>query len=72
MFCDGTTQITLGITLYPAVPALHAVDSASLMVLEEGVFHPDSFLHEQYLLIEEEGKRILFSGCSRRGIRNIV
>lgn len=29
---------------------------------------PDDFRHEQYLLIEDGGKRILLSGCSHRGI----
>lgn len=35
-------------------------------------FLPDDFLHEQYLLIEEEGKRVLISGCSHKGIMNIA
>lgn len=35
-------------------------------------FRPDSFLHEQYLLIEEDGNRVLISGCSHKGILNIV
>ena len=33
---------------------------------------PEDFRHEQYLLAEENGKRILFSGCSHRGILNIM
>ena len=33
---------------------------------------PDDFRHEQYLLIEEGGRRVLFSGCSHAGIRDIV
>ncbi len=33
---------------------------------------PDDFTHEQYLLVQEQGKRILFSGCSHKGIRNIL
>ena len=33
---------------------------------------PDEFRHEQYLLIEENGKRILLSGCSHKGILNIL
>ena len=33
---------------------------------------PDDFRHEQYLLIEEQGKRILISGCSHKGILNIA
>ena len=35
-------------------------------------FVPDDFIHEQYLLIEEKGKRILISGCSHKGIIDIV
>ena len=36
------------------------------------VFLPDDFRHEQYLLIEENGKRILISGCSHKGIIDIT
>ena len=35
-------------------------------------FADDEFLHEQYLLLEEKGKRILISGCSHKGIPDIV
>lgn len=34
--------------------------------------HTDRFHHEQYLLIRENGKRILISGCSHKGILNII
>lgn len=37
-----------------------------------GRFVPEDFLHEQYLLIEEDGKRVLVSGCSHKGILNIA
>lgn len=43
-----------------------------LQKLEKGHLVPDDFLHEQYLLIHEQGKRILISGCSHKGILNIV
>ena len=33
---------------------------------------PEDFRHEQYLLIEEEGRRILLSGCSHKGIVGIA
>ena len=36
------------------------------------IFLPEEFLHEHYLLVEEEGKRILLSGCSHKGILNIL
>ncbi len=35
-------------------------------------FIEDEFRHEQYLLIEEYGKRILLSGCSHKGILDIA
>lgn len=38
---------------------------------EKGFTH-DDFLHEQYLLIEEKGKKFLFSGCSHKGLLNIM
>ena len=40
-------------------------------MVKDGRLLPDDFRHEQYLLAEENGKRILFSGCSHKGILNI-
>ena len=50
----------------------HSINSYGLNKVVEEVFVPDDFLHEQYLIIEENGKRIVFSGCSHRGILNIM
>ena len=50
----------------------HALDSAGLTVYEDGIYRPETFRHEQYLLVEEGEKRILFSGCSHKGILNIA
>ena len=63
-----------GMTLYPGrmVPTPRKVESYGLNVQVGGHLMPDHFLHEQYLLVEENGKRILFSGCSHRGILNIA
>lgn len=35
-------------------------------------FLPEDFRHEQYLLISENKKRVLISGCSHKGILNIA
>ena len=35
-------------------------------------FVPDDFRHEQYLLIKENGKRVLISGCSHKGVMDIA
>lgn len=47
-------------------------DPFGLTVMENGKLCPEDFRHEQYLLVEEQGKRICFSGCSHKGILNIV
>ena len=39
---------------------------------QEETFIPDDFRHEQYLLIEEAGRRVLISGCSHKGILDIA
>ena len=47
-------------------------DHSGLLTEREGQLLPEDFSHEQYLLVEEQGKRILISGCSHKGIRNLV
>jgi len=43
-----------------------------LSVVRNGVQQPDDFCHEQYLSIHEDGKHILISGCSHKGILNVM
>ena len=43
-----------------------------LAIKRDGILQDEDFLHEQYLLIEENGRKILFSGCSHRGLFNIL
>jgi 7,8-dihydropterin-6-yl-methyl-4-(beta-D-ribofuranosyl)aminobenzene 5'-phosphate synthase len=64
------TVLAEGITLHRLETA--PTDTAGLLVEENGVRIPDDFRHEQYLLVEEDGKRILISGCSHKGILQIV
>ena len=47
-------------------------DSAGLLALEEGRLVPDAFRHEQVLLIREGDRCFCISGCSHRGVVNIV
>ena len=48
-------------------------DSAQGMCVKtDSGFAPDTFAHEQYLVIEENGRRIVVSGCSHKGVLNIV
>ena len=64
------TVLGEGITLYRMEK--EPMDTADLLVEENGIRIPDDFRHEQYLLLEEAGKRILISGCSHKGILNIM
>ena len=70
VFVSEETELAPGITLrqLSALP----MDTAGLQMEENGLRKPDDFRHEQYLLIEEGEKRILLSGCSHKGILQIV
>ena len=72
-FAGDRSQIGEGLTLISgkSLPEKQPIDSAGLTVLRDGAYVPDDFIHEQYLLIEENDKRVLISGCSHRGILNI-
>lgn len=73
VFVDNDREIEPGIQLVscndrqPLYPI-----SAGMQTMREGVLIPDDFRHEQYLTVAENGKRICFSGCSHKGIMNIV
>jgi len=74
IFTEGTTEIGEGMILTDCrdKEKQYELGSFGLKMKESGVFLPDDFRHEQYLLIEEKGRRILFSGCSHRGVMDIV
>jgi len=74
VFAEGVTQLGEGLTLISGdrIPEKYPVDCAGLTQRQGDVYCPDKFYHEQYLLVEEAGKRILISGCSHRGILNIA
>jgi len=46
--------------------------SSGLSVMTDGKLIPDDFRHEQYLMINENNKQVLISGCSHKGILNIT
>lgn len=43
-----------------------------LTVQRDGDFIQDDFSHEQCLLVRENGKAVLFSGCAHNGILNVL
>lgn len=73
-FTDEETIIDEGLTLYSCNQNQrhHDLGSFGLTMVKNGTFLPDDFLHEQYLLIEENHKHVLISGCSHKGILDIT
>lgn len=74
IYTCGKTQIDNGITLFDCNSSEQtcSIQSGGLNIKTGGVFYPDPFLHEQYLLLEDNGRKVLFSGCSHKGILNII
>ena len=71
---DGETKIGAGLTLHHCVgrEKRHDLGSFGLTMRQGNALLPDDFRHEQHLLIEENGLRVLCSGCSHSGILDIV
>jgi 7,8-dihydropterin-6-yl-methyl-4-(beta-D-ribofuranosyl)aminobenzene 5'-phosphate synthase len=73
VFVPDMLEISPGITLYGGPMELRReIRAFGLTRRENGEFLPEDFRHEQYLLIEEKGKTVCFSGCSHRGVVNIA
>lgn len=52
--------------------ALYPIECFGLNMIDNGRLVPEDFRHEQYLTIIENGKKIVISGCSHKGILNIA
>jgi 7,8-dihydropterin-6-yl-methyl-4-(beta-D-ribofuranosyl)aminobenzene 5'-phosphate synthase len=74
VFTGEAYRIADGLKLFSCNERTRPFDfgSANLNVKQNGVLMPEDYRHEQYLLIEEDGRRILISGCSHKGILNIL
>ena len=73
-FTDGVTSVAPGFTLLDCNDRTRrgTLGTFGLTRREGDLLMPDDFRHEQYLLIEAEGKRVLLSGCSHKGIDDIA
>ncbi len=63
---------TMELLTYNQEKAEHPNYGQGLLQKKADCFWSDTFRHEQYLLIKENGKRILVSGCSHKGIVNLA
>lgn len=50
----------------------YGLDTAGLGMEQNGAIVPEDFRHEQYLQVTEGERKILISGCSHKGILNVV
>lgn len=71
---DGNTRMDDALFLFSGVSERKLWPSGNLeLKVKKGEgFVQDEFLHEQYLVIEEDGKKVLVSGCAHNGILNIL
>lgn len=65
---DGEISVFCGVTGRRKWPK----SNLTLKRKEGGIFRQDSFDHEQYIVVEAEGKKVLVSGCAHNGILNIL
>lgn len=73
-WCDGFRQIDDGISVFGNVTGRKLWPSGNLELKkkQKNVFVQDDFRHEQYLVITEENRSVLISGCAHNGILNIL
>lgn len=66
--------IDKGIQIFSNVKQKKPLPLANSGLLEEknDALADDLFMHEQNLIIEEDGKSVLFTGCAHNGIENIL
>ena len=71
---DRETVIAPGIHLLTEIELPHPVPvgNRKLFTVKDGVWRRDPFDHELILVIEEGNGLVVFSGCSHRGILNIL
>lgn len=74
IYTDDIVSIGKDLMLYSCNknPKKFHLGSFGLNAEVNGEMLPDDFRHEQYLLIEEDGKKVLISGCSHKGILDIT
>ena len=70
---DGATQIDDSLFLFSDVAENSDTKSSRVLLKKtKNGYTKDDFAHEQSLIIAAEGKTVLFSGCSHKGIASIL
>lgn len=72
-FIDTDLTIEEGIKMYSNVEYVkQIIGDNSLMVKTVSGYDEDHFDHEIYMVLTEGKNKVLFSGCSHKGIKNII
>lgn len=73
-FVDGDKRIDEALYFFGGVTGRKRWPEGNRELKEKrnGVFLQDEFRHEQYLVVSENGKNVLVSGCAHNGILNIL
>ena len=71
---EGDFRIDEELFLFTVKKKAYKLPFANDTLLVKGIngYSKDRFEHEQYLVIEEKGRRVLISGCAHNGIPNIL
>ena len=71
---EGDVQLDDELFLFSGITGRRCYPQGNrkLSRMENGVQVPDDFVHEQSLIIKQNGKRWLLSGCAHNGILNIL
>lgn len=71
---EGNKRIDDELFLFSGVAGrrLWPLGNLELKVKKEDGFYQDDFGHEQYLVLEEDNRKVLISGCAHNGILNIL
>lgn len=74
VFIEDRIKLSDNITLYSCNnrKKILPTNPYGLSIMHNNILYPDDFKHEQYMLIEHNNNKILISGCSHKGIINIL
>ncbi len=74
IFIDGDATLDSELSVFGGVCGTRLLPRGNAVLKEKcgNDFLQDSFEHEQYLVVRENGKSVLLSGCAHKGILNIL
>lgn len=74
IYVDGEMQIDENISVFSGITGRRNLPETNKRLMKKmgDRYIQDSFSHEQCLVVREDGKHFLFSGCAHNGILNIL